>query len=209
MPKIKRTDNRSGSLADCIRSAIHESFSGTIEYRAGDNQLASLIFVRGEPAGAEYADSAGTIYGDVAVLRLPVAPEYTIFPLSISEAESIVRRARIYHPERLFAHASMKNEKSSIPGTEQAGIGVVTVVVKGGTGLKPGLRIELWNEGRICATDALDQYGRASFRLLKGEYECRLREGIRLVYTTTISYPGGDREIVLPIMEPEDEKEDA
>ncbi|MCQ1538078.1 hypothetical protein FTO68_03610 [Methanocalculus taiwanensis] len=199
MPEVKKKESRSGSLADCIQTAIEENFSGTIGYRAGNSQLASLIFVRGEPAGAEYADSAGTIYGDVAVLRLPVAPGYFAFPLSEEEAIKRAARARIYHPERLLAHASVKDQKSSITGTGQPGIGVVTIIVKGGTAIKPGLRIELWNEGRICATDALDQHGRASFRLLKGEYECRLREGIRLVSTTTISYPGGDMEIPLSI----------
>lgn len=199
MPEVKKKESRSGSLADCIRLAIEENFSGTIEYRADNGQLASLIFVRGEPAGAEYADSAGTIYGDVAVLRLPVAPEYRAFPLSVPKAETLAARARIYHPERLFAHASMKSGKSSIPEAGESGIGVVTFVVKGTTGFRPGLRIELWNEGRICATDALDHYGKASFRLLKGVYECRLREGIRLVHTTTISYPGGDMEIPVSI----------
>lgn len=198
MPEGKEPEKRSGRLADCIKTAIQQGFTGTISYGKRGKMQASVIFISGKPAGASYSDDAGAIYGDVAVLRLPTTPIYTASPLPAAEAEELARSAHIYHPKRLFAHTEVKNRDDNSAHEEAAGIGILTVRVESGIGYPGTLKIELWNEGRICATDAPDPNGKASFRLLKGEYECLLREGIRLVGRTTINYPGGDMEITVP-----------
>lgn len=199
MPDRDESGKRSGKLADCILNAVQGKFSGTISCMEVDGVQAEVIFVSGEPAGAEYSDCAGTIYGDIAVLRLPIKPIYTTSPLSVAEAEDLASRARIYHPERLFAHAAVKNRRGARSPAETFGVGRLTIRVASGQRRPVPLRVELWSEGRICGTDTLDQNGKASFRLLEGEYECRLREGIRLIGQTTFRYPGGDMEITIPV----------
>ncbi|MDG6249959.1 hypothetical protein [Methanocalculus sp.] len=199
MPDTDESQKRSGTLADCILNAVQWHFSGTISCMEVDGVRAQVIFISGEPAGAEYADGAGTIYGDIAVLRLPTKPIYTISPLPVAEAEGLASCARIYHPERLFAHATVKKRREARSPAETSGVGRLTIRVASGQRRPVPLRIELWSEGRICGTDTLDQNGKASFRLLEGEYECRLREGIRLIGKKTFRYPGGDMEITIPV----------
>lgn len=199
MPDTDELGKRAGKLADCILNAVKWHFSGTISCMEVDGVRAQIIFVSGEPAGAEYSDGAGTIYGDIAVLRLPIKPIYTTSPLPVAEAEDLASRARIYHPERLFAHSSVKSRKEGRSPSETSGVGRLTIRVEFGKKTPAPLRIELWSEGRICRTDTLDQNGKASFRLLEGEYECRLREGIRLIGQKTFRYPGGDMEITIPV----------
>jgi hypothetical protein len=199
MPNTDESGKRSGKLADCILNAVRGQFSGTISCMEVDGVRAQVIFVSGEPAGAEYADGAGTIYGDIAVLRLPTKPIYTISPLSVAEAESLASCARIYHPERLFAHAAVRNRRGGRSPAETSGVGRLTIRVAFGQRTPVPLRIELWCEGRICRTDTLDQKGKVSFRLLEGEYECRLREGISLIGRATFRYPGGDMELTIPV----------
>ena len=199
MPDTDEPEKRTGKLADCILNAVQREFSGTISYMGIDGVRAKIIFVSGEPAGAEYADGAGTIYGDIAVLRLPTKPIYTTSPLSVAEAEDLASCARIYHPERLYAHTAVESRSEVRPPAETSGVGRLTIRVAFGKRTPVPLRIELLSEGRICGADTLNQNGKASFRLLKGEYECRLREGISLIGEATFRYPGGDMEITIPI----------
>ncbi len=199
MPNTDKSGKRSGKLSDCILKAVQGKFSGTISCIGVDGMRAHLIFVSGDPAGAEYADEAGTIYGDIAVLRLPTAQIYIASPLSVAEAEGLASSARIYHPERLYAHAAVKTRNEGSMPAETSGVGRLTIRVAYDQKTPMPLRIEVWSEGRICGTDTLDQNQKASFRLLKGEYECRLREGISVIGRATFRYPGGDMEITLPV----------
>lgn len=180
-----------GTLADCISEGVARRLTGEIVHQEGKNMSARIIFISGEPAGAEYTDPAGTIYGDTAVLRLPPGILYTISPLPIALAEDFAARARIFHPTRLYAHAKAREEPGSREPTP-GGIG--TLQIRTGA----GLRIELWKNGHICASDTTDAKGSVSFRLLEGTYECRLRNGISLISKTPLIYPGGDREMEVP-----------
>ena len=157
---------------------------------------ASIIFVSGEPVGAEYTDEAGTIYGDTAVLRLPIQALYTISPLPVAEAEALAGRARIFHTQRIYTHAKVGADHEISP-SGGAGVGTLTVRVKEGSSAP--LRIELWKSGRIVASDTTDNSGTVSFRLLQGTYECCVRNGISLVSKTSITFPGGDLEMVIPV----------
>lgn len=199
MPDTDESKKISGTLADCILKAVQGKFSGTLSCIGVDGVRAHVIFVSGDPAGAEYADDAGTIYGDIAVLRLPTKYIYTASPLSVAEAEDLASCARIYHPERLYAHAAVKSRSEGSMPAETSGVGRLTIRAAYDQRTPMPLKIELWSDGRICGTDTLDQNQKASFRLLKGEYECRLRKGIRVIGRATFSYPGGDMEITLPI----------
>ncbi|MDO9538678.1 MAG: hypothetical protein Q7J09_01550 [Methanocalculus sp.] len=188
-----REGKRAGTLADCIREAVSLNMTGEILHQDGVRLRACIIFVSGEPAGAEYTDAAGTIYGDTAVLRLPVDFAYTLSPLPIAEAEALAGRARIFHPMRLFAHAKTGQEPEK-RNSERTGIGTLTVRIGDGAEDRAGLRIELWKNGRICASDTTDQHASVSFRLLEGTYECRVRDGVTVISKTSILFPGGDRE---------------
>jgi|GEM_PF-2394831 len=199
MPDTDKSGIRSGKLADCILNAVQRGFSGTISSMGIEGVRAQVIFVSGEPAGAEYTDDAGTIYGDIAILRFPTKPMYTLSPLSVAEAESLASSARIYHPERLYAHAAVKSGMEERSPSDTSGLGRLTIRVDFGRKRPVPLRIEIWSEGRLCGTDTPDQNGKASFRLLEGTYEGRLREGIRLIGKTSFSYPGGDMEITIPV----------
>lgn len=187
---------RCGILKDCIKEVISTGFSGEILYRDATIFKASVIFVSGEPAGAEYTDGAGSIFGDTAILRLPTTTFYEIIELPVSVAQSLAKTARLYHPQRLYAHASM-NTGSIAMSSGEANVGTLSIRVEGMATLPAGLRIELLERGFIVASDTPGQMGSASFRLLKGEYQCRLRDGIRIISELSITFPGGDIETTI------------
>ncbi|MCP1662027.1 MAG: hypothetical protein D5R99_07695 [Methanocalculus sp. MSAO_Arc1] len=183
-----------GLLGECIQEALRTGFTGEILYQDDTIERAAVIFISGEPAGAEYTDQAGSIFGDTAVLRLPIRSMYTPLPATAGEAAERARRMRIFHPKRLYAHATIKPEKTA-RSSDQGGAGTVTISLCEGRWIVPGLRVEIWSRGLIVGSDMPDQSGKASFRLLEGEYECRIRDGIRIVSRKTFQYPGGDLEI--------------
>ena len=185
-------ENMIRTLHDCLQEAFDKKLTG--EIRCEENvMIASVITISGEPVGAEYTDAAGTIYGDTAILRFPADGTFSCIPLTLQEAEERSGRARIFNPARLSVHTKT-DFQTDIKPEANAGIGRLTIQIETAGSPHQDLRIELWNNSRICATDTTDQRGRATFKLLSGRYECRIRDGIRLISRSIIDFPGGDLE---------------
>lgn len=196
MPSEDCDRKRSGSLEECIQEVISTGLSGMILYQDATIIRAMVIVVSGEPAGAEYTDTAGSIFGDTAIFKLPIHTLYTITELPTPMAQTLAGLARLYHPKRLYAHASKKTGPIG-KSSGEANSGRISIKVEGIATSPIGLRIELWNRGLIVASDTLDHMGSASFRLLKGEYECRLRNSVGLISRSPISFSGGDVKITI------------
>ncbi|MBR1368675.1 hypothetical protein RJ53_03800 [Methanocalculus chunghsingensis] len=192
----KLQENMKRTLQYCLQEAFDNKLTADIRCEEG-GMSASVITISGEPGGAEYTDAAGTIFGDTAILRFPADGIFTCNPLTLQQAEERSGRARIFNPARLSVHTKTDLE-TDIKTEANAGIGRLTIQMKTTGSLPQDLRIELWNNSRICATDTTDQRGEATFKLLSGRYECRVRDGIKLISRSIIDFPGGDlKSIVL------------
>ncbi len=184
-------------LYSCLREAIESQLTGEIRHEA-DGVIASLIIISGEPAAAEYTDESGTIHGDTAILRFPATGPFSFIALSLQVAKERSGTARIFQPSRLFG-LSKTEPRPYLTPADNTGVGKLTIQIERAGSPDQDLRIELWSNNRICAADTPDQKGKATFRLLRGTYECRVREGIRLISRSVIDFPGGDLESIIPI----------
>ncbi|WP_253487390.1 hypothetical protein [Methanocalculus alkaliphilus] len=180
------------NLHDCLQEAFNTKMTGEIRCEEG-GMIASVITISGEPGGAEYTDAAGTIYGDTAILRFPADGIFSCIPLTLKEAEERSGRARIFNPARLFVNINTELQTDLKPEAD-TGVGRLTIRIETPETPLQDLRIELWNNSRMCATDTTDHRGKVTFKLLSGNYECRVRDGIRLVSRSIIDFPGGDLE---------------
>ncbi len=176
-------------LPQLLAYCISGSRSGVGISNDSKGQELFLLFVAGEPRGAVLQDDAGVLCGDTAVLRLRGTETFSFYPADPARVEQYAVGCQVYNKSHLRG-----NPMEVIPHLsrrEAAGIDILTITVLSAGIPQAGLHVSIRKSGQVVGTDITAPSGKASFRLLFGQYECVIagRDQILRQYGLRFSQP--------------------
>ncbi|ABN57930.1 MULTISPECIES: hypothetical protein [Methanoculleus] len=135
-----------------------------------------LIFSGGEPDGAMFVDTMGTLFGDSAVLRLTGGEEFELFPVTPPIVDALVSRCRVFEKSHLKKNGCLDIPTVGTPARQR--IGVLSLIVRDGRTPLAGAHVAIRKGKLVMTSDVTDSGGKVSFRLLNGRYMCVVSDRI-------------------------------
>ncbi|KDE55085.1 hypothetical protein [Methanoculleus sp. MH98A] len=135
-----------------------------------------LIFSGGEPDGAMFVDTMGTLFGDSAVLRLTGREEFELFPVTPPIVDALVSRCRVFDKSHLKKNGRLDIPTVGTPARQR--IGVLCLIVRDGRTPLAGAHVAIRKGKVVMTSDVTDSEGKVSFRLLNGRYMCVVSDRI-------------------------------
>ncbi|MDK2915542.1 MAG: hypothetical protein PWR25_99 [Euryarchaeota archaeon] len=177
MGEILRQSTSEGhfTLDELLRYGCSNPLTG-IGVAKVQEQTFFLFLAGGEPDGAMYVDTMGTLFGDSAVLRLTGEEEFELFRVTPSIVDALVSRCRVFDKSHL-----KKNGRLEIPTVDTSArqrIGVLSLIVCDGRTPLAGAHVAIRKGKLVMASDVTDSAGKVSFRLLNGRYMCVISDRI-------------------------------
>jgi hypothetical protein len=171
-------------LPELLKFAAKNKVTGIAIAKAPDREL-YFAFIDGEPEGAIYVDSKGTLYGDKAVMMITDRENFVLSEATDEIAHSIIIGCRIFEKSHL-----KKIVPSLVPevGRKNVALGVLTVVVRRGNERQNGIRVSVRKDGKIDGSDVTTNDGTVSFKLLHGKYECILQNRDQTITTRRLTF---------------------
>ncbi len=157
-------------LPQLMTFCTSESASGIGISREKDGSEIFLLFIAGEPQGAVFNDKVGTLCGDIAVFRLRGTELFSFHPVDPAKVEECALGCRVYDRSHLKGNPPV--EIPHLSRREAGGIGILAITVLKRSVPQAGLHVSIRKDGQIVGSDITAATGKASFRLLFGEYEC-------------------------------------
>lgn len=148
---------------------IHSGGWSGIAVSITDKGESYLLFIAGEPEGALLWDHRGILVGDKAVFSIDPKSTYTFHPVSSVIIDRLVLWCRIFDKSHVKSGSSQ--EVIQI-GRKRSGIGVLMIGVEKDGVPVPGASLTIRREGAVVGNNRTDYDGKASFRLMFGEYDC-------------------------------------
>jgi hypothetical protein len=132
-----------------------------------------LAFLNGEPEGALFVDTEGSLFGDKAVVHIRGGRDYVLCDVKPDIIDALVMGCRIFEKEHI-----RKNVMYTVPeiGRKSQGIGVVTLSVRREKKPQNGVRVSIRKDGKIVGSDITTGNGEVSFRVMHGDYVCLVQE---------------------------------
>jgi hypothetical protein len=152
-------------LIDNIRSC---GWSGIAVSKTEKGEL-YLLFMAGEPEGALLSDHRGILVGDKAILSMDLKSTFVFHQISPDIIDRLVLWCRIFDKSHVKSRSS---EEVIQIGKKRSGIGVLIIgVEKAGVPIQ-GASLTIRREGAVVGNNRTDYEGKASFRLMFGDYDC-------------------------------------
>ena len=129
-----------------------------------------LVFSRGEPDGAVFADEKGTLFGDSAVLHLADGEEFDLYLVAPPIADALVSRCRVFEKSHLKRNGRLDIPTIGAPTRQR--VGVLCLTVYDGQTPLAGAHVSVRKGKLVITSDVTDSGGRVCFRLLNGRYMC-------------------------------------
>jgi hypothetical protein len=167
--QVQKTEP-SGSCVfpDMIRNIRSGCWSGIAVSKTEKGEL-YLLFTGGEPEGALLSDHRGVLVGDKAVLSIDPKSSYLLHHISPDIIDRLLLWCRIFDKSRITSWSSQEVVQI---GKKPSGIGLLMIgVEKAGVPI-PGANLTIRRVGAMVANNRTDHDGKASFRLMYGEYDC-------------------------------------
>ncbi|MDN7011543.1 hypothetical protein FGW20_00510 [Methanoculleus sp. FWC-SCC3] len=129
-----------------------------------------LFFSGGEPDGAMFVDTMGTLFGDSAVLRLTGREEFELFSVTPQIIDALVARCRLFDKSHLKKNGRLDIPTVGTPARQR--IGVLCLIVRDGRTPLAGAHVAIRKGKLVMTGDVTDSAGKVCFRLLNGRYMC-------------------------------------
>lgn len=177
---VKQVQNESGAIAVFV-----------------DNDRSSVIlFFHGEPAGAIYRDTLGTLFGDAAVLKISDRDSYDLYAADPASVEIVVARCRVFNrghfPHQLSADIPEIGMKRRMPG-------VLSLLIVRGGAEQSGVRVSIKKGRQVLASDVTTGDGKVSFRLMNGPYDVVVASKAEEVYSFLVDFNGKQSELIIEL----------
>ncbi len=171
-------------LPELLKFAAKNNVTGIAIAKGPDREL-YFAFIDGEPEGAIYVDSKGTLYGDKAVMMITDRENFSLSEATDEIAHSIIIGCRIFEKSHL-----KKIVPSLIPevGAKNVALGVLKIVVRRGDERPNGIRVSVRKDGKIVGSDITTEDGTVSFKLLHGTYDCVLQNRDQTFTTRRLTF---------------------
>jgi hypothetical protein len=185
---------------------IHSGGWSGIAVSKTDKGESYLLFMAGEPEGALLSDHQGILVGDKAVFSIDQKSTYTFHQISPDIIDRLVLWCRIFDKSHVKSGSSQEVVQI---GKKRSGIGVLMIGVEKAGFPVPGASLTIRREGAVVGNNRTDYEGKASFRLMFGEYDCAVtlkdRQTRLYSFVFTPDHPRmvleiSDRDTVLPGM---------
>ena len=192
-------------FTDLIGNINSGGWSG-IAVSKTDKGESYLLFMAGEPEGALLSDHQGILVGDKAVFSIDQKSTYTFHQISPDIIDRLVLWCRIFDKSHVKSGSSQEVVQI---GKKRSGIGVLMIGVEKAGVPVPGASLTIRREGAVVGNNRTDYEGKASFRLMFGEYDCAVtlkdRQTRLYSFVFTPDHPRmvleiSDRDTVLPGM---------
>ncbi|MGA2103843.1 hypothetical protein [Methanoregula sp.] len=172
------------SLSEMLTLAASQRMSALAVAKEGNCQF-YLAFLNGEPEGALYVDTEGSLFGDNAVIHIREGRQYVLVDVKPEIIDALVMGCRIFEKGHL-----RKNITYSVPeiGKKSKGLGVITLAVRREKMPQNGVRVSIRKDGKIVGSDITTGNGEVSFRVMYGDYTCLVQDRKQVVTHFTISF---------------------
>ena len=172
------------SLPDLL-TFVASNHLNAIAVAQDDDCKCYLAILDGEPEGALYVDSKGTLFGDNAVVHIRAGRNYVLCDVKPDLIEALVMGCRIF--EKRHIRKSITHMVPEI-GQKSQGIGVVTLTVRREKIPLNGVRVSIRKEGKIVGSDTTTGKGEVSFRIMHGDYTCLVQDRSQTVTQFPITF---------------------
>jgi len=124
-----------------------------------------LVFSRGEPDGAVFADEKGTLFGDPAVLHLTDGEEFDLYLVAPPVADALISRCRVFEKSHLKRNGRLDIPTIGAPTRQRAG--VLCLIVHDGRAPLAGARVSIRKGKLVITSDVTDSVGKGLFPAAK------------------------------------------
>ena len=171
-------------LAELLQFAASRSINGLAVAKDAPRER-YLAFINGEPEGAIYIDSSGTLYGDKAIMLIGGAEQFVLCDVKPDIVDALVMSCRVFEKSHL-----RQSTTYIVPeiGVQRAGIGVLTISLRRENSPLNGVRVSIRKNGQIVGSDSTTGTGSVSFRVLHGTYTCMVQDRSQTVTNFPITF---------------------
>jgi hypothetical protein len=171
-------------LDELLRVAARRSING-IAVAKDTPREQYLAFVKGEPEGAIYIDSNGTLYGDNAIMLIGGGEPFDFWDVKPDIVDTLVMSCRIFEKSHL-----KQSTTCMVPeiGIKRVGIGVLTITILQKKVPLNGVWVAIRKEGQIVRSDTTTGTGTVSFRVMHGIYTCIVQDRFQTVTSFPITF---------------------
>jgi hypothetical protein len=171
-------------LAELLQYAVSRSVNG-IAVAKDTPRERYLVFVKGEPEGAIYIDSNGTLYGDKAIMLIGGGEQFVLCDVKPDIVDALVMSCRVFEKSHL-----KQSTTYMVPeiGVKHVGIGVLTINLQRENAPINGVRVSIRKNGQIVGSDTTTGAGSVSFRVLHGTYTCMVQDRSQTVTNFQIMF---------------------